>query len=194
MEPAGSGPVTELLLRWKAGDREGLDQAVPLVERKLRRMAHRAMRNERPGHTLQTTALVNEAYLRLVDQSRVDWQDRSHFYAIAARLMRHILLDHARGLRREKRGGGACHLPLDEGLVFSPSKSAMLIALDEALTRLAEIAPRKADVVELRYFGGMSVEEAAEALGVAPNTVIRDWAFAKVWLKRELMRAGPDAD
>ncbi len=108
--------------------------------------------------------------------------------------MRHILLDHARGLRRAKRGGGACHLPLDEGLVFSPSKSAMLIALDEAMTRLAEIAPRKAEVVELRYFGGMSVEEAAEVLRVAPNTVIRDWAFAKVWLKRELMRLSQDAD
>jgi len=189
-----TAPVTGLLLAWRDGGAECLNRLVPLVEVELRRIARRYMRMEAPGHTLQTTALVNEAYLRLVDQSRVDWQDRSHFYAIAARLMRHILLDHARGLRRAKRGGGACHLPLDEGLVFSPSKSAMLIALDEALTRLAEIAPRKADVVELRYFGGMSVEEAAEALGVAPNTVIRDWAFAKVWLKRELMRAGPDAD
>ena len=189
-----TAPVTGLLLAWRQGEGECLNRLVPLVEVELRRIASRYMRMESPGHTLQTTALVNEAYLRLVDQSRVDWQDRSHFYAIAARLMRHILLDHARGLRREKRGGGACHLPLDEGLVFSPSKSAMLIALDEALTRLAEIAPRKADVVELRYFGGMSVEEAAEALGVAPNTVIRDWAFAKVWLKRELTRASQDAD
>jgi RNA polymerase sigma-70 factor, ECF subfamily len=187
-------PVTGLLLAWRQGEGECLNRLVPLVEVELRRIARRYMRMEAPGHTLQTTALVNEAYLRLVDQSQVAWQDRTHFYAIAARLMRHILLDHARGLRRAKRGGGACHLPLDEGIVFSPSKSAMLIALDEALTRLAEIAPRKADVVELRYFGGMSVEEAAEALGVAPNTVIRDWAFAKVWLKRELMRAGPDAD
>jgi RNA polymerase sigma factor (TIGR02999 family) len=167
---------------------------MPLVEAELRRIASRYMRMESPGHTLQTTALVNEAYLRLVDQSQVNWQDRSHFYAIAARLMRHILLDHARGLRRAKRGGRVCHLPLDEGLVFSPAKSAMLIELDEALTRMAEILPRKAEVVELRYFGGMTVEEVAEALGVAANTVIRDWAFAKVWLKRELMRASQDGD
>ena len=124
------------------------------------------------------------------------WTGRTgaHFFAIAARLMRHILLDHARGSRRAKRGGGAYHLPLDEGLVFSPAKSAALIALDEALTRLAEIDPRKVEVVELRYFGGMSVEETAEALHIHPNTVIRDWAFAKVWLKRELTRAGEDAD
>ncbi len=192
---ATAAPVTGLLLAWRQGEQDCLDRLVPLVETELRRIASRYMRMESPGHTLQTTALVNEAYLRLIDQSRVDWQDRSHFYAIAARLMRHILLDHARGLRRAKRGGGACHLPLDEGLVFSPSKSGgTLIALDEALTRLAEIAPRKAEVVELRYFGGMNVEEAAEVLRVAPNTVIRDWAFAKVWLKRELMRASQDAD
>ena len=189
-----AAPVTRLLVQWRQGEQQCLHQLVPLVESELRRIAKRFMRFESPGHTLQTTALVNEAYLRLVDETQVDWHDRSHFFAIAARLMRHILLDHARGSRRAKRGGGAYHLPLDEGLVFSPAKSAALIALDEALTRLAEIDPRKVEVVELRYFGGMSVEETAEALHIHPNTVIRDWAFAKVWLKRELTRAGDDAD
>ena len=186
MEPTGFVPVTELLLRWEAGDREGLDQAVPLVERELRRIAHRAMRNERPGHTLQTTALVNEAYLRLVDQSHVNWQSRAHFLGVAAGLMRQILVDHARRVCRAKRGGGVMHLPLDEGLVYSPAKPDSLLALDEALSRLAEFDARKARVVELRYFAGMTVEEAAEALGLHPNTVIHDWGLAKAWLKREL--------
>ena len=191
MEPAGSAPVTELLLRWKAGDREGLDQAVPLVDHELRRIAHCAMRSERPGHTLQTTALVNEAYLKLVDQSRANWQNRAHFVGVAATLMRRILVDHARGLQRNKRGGAAEHLLLDEGLVFSPAKSASLIALDDALEALRKMDPRKAQVVELRYFGGLSVEEAAEALHVHPNTVIRDWNMAKVWLKHELTGGKP---
>ena len=192
MEPAGSTAVTELLLRWKAGDREGLDRAVPLVDRELRRIAHRAMRNERPGHTLQTTALVNEAYLRLVDQSRVNWQNRAHFLGVTAGIMRQILVDHARRICRAKRGGGAQLLPLDEGLAYSPAKSESLLALDEALARLAEFDARKARVVELRYFAGMSVEEAGEALGVHPNTVIHDWGLAKAWLKRELERSGRD--
>ena len=192
MEPAGSAPVTELLLRWKAGDREGLDQAVPLVDRELRRIAHRAMRSERPGHTLQTTALVNEAYLRLVDQSRVNWQNRAHFLGVAAGLMRQILVDHARRVCRAKRGGGVQHLPLDEELAYSPAVSESLLVLDEALDRLAAFDARKARVVELRYFAGMSVEEAAEALGVHPNTVIHDWRLAKAWLKRELERSGRD--
>jgi len=192
MEPAGSAPVTELLLRWKAGDREGLDQAVPLVDHELRRIAHRAMRSERPGHTLQTTALVNEAYLRLVDQSRVNWQNRAHFLGVAAGLMRQILVDHARRVCRAKRGGGVQLLPLDEELAYSPAMSESVLVLDEALTRLAAFDARKARVVELRYFAGMSVEEAAEALGVHPNTVIHDWGLAKAWLKRELERSGPD--
>jgi RNA polymerase sigma-70 factor, ECF subfamily len=192
MELAGSAPVTELLLRWKAGDREGLDQAVPLVDRELRRIAHRAMRSERQGHTLQTTALVNEAYLRLVDQSRVNWQNRAHFLGIAAGLMRQILVDHARRACRAKRGGGVRHLPLDEGLAWSPAISESLLILDQALERLAAFDSRKARVVELRYFAGMSVEEAAEALGVHPNTVIHDWGLAKAWLKRELERSACD--
>ncbi len=192
MQPTGPRRITELLLRWKAGDRQGLDQAVPLVDRELRRIAHRAMRSERPGHTLQTTALVNEAYLRLVDQSRVNWQNRAHFLGVAAGLMRQILVDHARRVCRAKRGGGVQHLPLDEGLVYSPAMSESLLVVDEALSRLAEFDARKARVVELRYFAGMSVEEAAEALGVHPNTVIHDWSLAKAWLKREMERSAGD--
>ena len=153
MQPTGPRPVTELLLRWKAGDRQGLDQAVPLVDHELRRIAHRAMRSERPGHTLQTTALVNEAYLRLVDQSRVNWQNRAHFLGVAAGLMRQILVDHARRVCRAKRGGGVQHLPLDEGLVYSPAMSESLLVVDEALSRLAEFDARKARVVELRSGG-----------------------------------------
>jgi RNA polymerase sigma factor (TIGR02999 family) len=186
VEPTGPAPVTELLLRWRAGDQECLNLLLPQVEGELRRIAHRYMRMERQGHTLQTTALVNEAYLKLVDQAQVDWQNWAHFLGVAARLMRHILVDHARELCRGKRGGGAHVLPLDEGLVFSPRKSAALVALDDALNELAGFDPRKAQTVELRYFGGLSVEEAAESLGVHPNTVICDWGLAKVWLKREL--------
>jgi RNA polymerase sigma-70 factor (ECF subfamily) len=194
LETRGSfEPVTELLLRWRAGDQKCLNQLVPLVESELRHIARRYMRMERQGHTLQTTALVNEAYLKLVNQAQVDWQNRAQFLGVAARLMRHILVDHARELCRGKRGGGAQVLPLDEGLVFSPAKSAALVSLDDALKELAGFDPRKAQVVELRYFGGMNVEEAAEALGVHPNTVIRDWRLAKVWLKRELSPKGAHA-
>jgi RNA polymerase sigma factor (TIGR02999 family) len=151
------------------------------------------MRMERQGHTLQTTALVNEAYLKLVDQAQVDWQNRAQFLGVAARMMRHILVDHARELCRGKRGGGEQVLPLDEGLIFAPAKSAALVALDDALNELAGFDPRKARVVELRYFGGMSVEEAAEALGVHPKTVSRDWRLVKMWLKRELSPKGAHA-
>lgn len=186
-------PVTELLLKWRSGDEACLQRLVPLMEGELRRIAHRYMRMERDGHTLQTTALVNEAYLRLIDQARVDWQNRAHFLGVAARLMRYILVDHARGLCRGKRGGGAHHLPLDEGLVFSNNKSHELVALDDALNELAKFDERKAKVIELRYFGGLSVEEAAEVLKVHPNTVIRDWGLAKKWLKRELSRGCDDA-
>ena len=193
MEPTGPAPVTELLLRWRAGDQECLNRLLPQVEGELRRIAHRNMRMERQGHTLQTTALVNEAYLKLVNQARVDWQNRAQFLGVAARLMRHVLVDRARELCRGKRGGGAHLLPLDEGLVFSPRKSAALVALDDALNELAGFDPRKAQTVELRYFGGLSVEEAAESLGVHPNTVIRDWGLAKVWLKRELSPKGAHA-
>lgn len=190
MDSPDSSPITDLLLRWGAGDKDCLDALVPLVDKELRRIAHHLMRKERQGHTLQTTALVNEAYMKLVDQSRASWQNRAHFAGIAASLMRRILVDHARGLQRNKRGGAAEHL-LDEGLVFSPRKSAALIALDDALEDLARMDPRKAQVVELRYFGGLSVEEAAKALHVHTNTVIRDWNMARVWLKHEMTRGKP---
>jgi RNA polymerase sigma-70 factor (ECF subfamily) len=194
MGPSTPESVTELLQGWRAGEEWCLHQLLPLVEGELRRIAHRYMRAERQGHTLQTTALVNEACLKLMKDGQADWQNRAHFFGLAAQLMRHILVDHARGLCRAKRGGGAEHLPLEEGLVFSPGKSAALVALDEALTELAKFDSRKAKVVELRYFGGMSVEEAAEVLGVHPNTVIREWSLAKIWLKRELTRgAVPNA-
>jgi RNA polymerase sigma-70 factor (ECF subfamily) len=186
--------VTRLLVEWGQGDQECLNQLLPLVNTELRRIARRHMRMESPGHTLQTTALVNEAYLRLVDQKQVNWQNRAQFFSLAARIMRHILVDHARGSRRQKRGGeGIFQMPLNEELVFSPAKSGALIALDEVLDRLADLDSRKARVVELRYFGGMSVEETADVLQVSTNTVIRDWRLAKVWLKRELKEAGVHA-
>ena len=188
MSEGPEGAVTKLLLRWNAGDSACLDQLIPMVEQELRLMAHRRMRKERDGHTLQTTALVNEAYLKLVDQSRANWQNRVQFLGVASSLMRRILVDHARGVCRQKRGGVANHLPFDEGFVYSPEKSASLIALDDALAELAKFDPRKAQVVEMRYFGGLSVEESAEALQVHPNTVIRDWSLARAWLKRELSR------
>ena len=185
--------MTELLLRWRAGDKDCLNRLIPLVEGELRRIAHHFMSMERSDHTLQTTELVNEVYLKLVNQAKVEWQNRAQFLGVAARLMRHILVDHARELCREKRGGGAHILPLDEGLAISPAKSAQLVALDDALNDLSRFDPRKAQVVELRYFGGLSVEEAAEALGVHPNTVISDWSLAKAWLKHELSPRGANA-
>lgn len=159
---------------------------MPLVERELHRLARHYMRRENPGHTLQTTALVNEAYLRLIDQKNVHWQNRAHFFGIAAQIMRRILLNYARDRHRAKRGGHAVQVSLSEVAVMSEEKSSELIALDEALERLAAIDERKARVVELRYFGGLSVEETAEVLKVAPITVIRHWNMAKAWLAREL--------
>lgn len=180
--------VTRLLVQWGRGDEESLKQLLTLVNGELRRIARRHMRMESPDHTLQTTALVNEAYLRLVDQQQANWQNRAQFFGIAAQIMRHILVDYARGAHRQKRGGCAQLLPLNERLVFSPAKSAALVALDEALIELARFDGRKAKVVELRYFGGLSVKETAEVLGVHSNTVLNDWSVAKVWLKRELTR------
>ncbi len=178
--------VTGLLLRWAGGDRNCLDSLILLLDAELRHIAHRYMRLERDGHTLQTTALINEAYLRLVNEREVRSEHRAQFLALAAQVMRHILVDHARGVCREKRGNGIGDVPLDEAFIFSPQKSNELVALDEALSRLADSSARKAKVVELRYFGGMSVEEVAEALQVHPNTVVRDWKLAKAWLKREV--------
>ena len=178
--------ITALLVEWGNGDQSALDKLLPLVERELHRLAHSYMRREDPDHTLQTTALINETYLRLVDQRKVEWQNRAHFFGIAAQIMRRILLNYARDQNRQKRGGKAIHVSLSEAVIMPAEKDRELIALNDALNRLEVLDPRKSKVVELRYFGGLSVEEAAEVLGVSPITVMRDWQFAKAWLAREL--------
>jgi len=179
--------VTQLLVAWGGGDEAALDELMPLVYEELRRLAHQCMSRERPGHTLHTSALVNEAYLRLVDGKKIHWQDRAHFFGIAARLMRQILVDYARRRRYAKRGGDARRVPLDEAMIVSEERAADVVALDDALKSLAEIDPRKSQIVELRFFGGLSIEEAAEVLKVSPGTVMRDWTLAKAWLRREMM-------
>ena len=178
--------ITKLLLAWSDGDASALDRLLPQVEVELRRLASHHMRRENPGHTLQTTALVNELYLKLVNQSQAKWHNRAHFFAVASQLMRRILVDHARRHLRGKRGGGVSTLALDEAAVISHEKSAELLALDEALRRLATLDPIKAKVVELRHFGGLSVRETAEVLKIAEITVIRHWGLAKSWLRREV--------
>jgi RNA polymerase sigma factor (TIGR02999 family) len=178
--------VTQLLMAWSDGDESALEKLVPLVYGELRRLARRYMRRERRDHTLQTTALINEAYLQLVDIRNVHWQNRAHFFALCARLMRRILVDFARSRRFAKRGGGAQPLCLDQSLALSPEHSPDLVAVDDALQALAKVDGRKAQVVELRFFGGLTIEEAAEALKVSPETARRDWRLAKAWLLREL--------
>jgi RNA polymerase sigma-70 factor (ECF subfamily) len=178
--------ITALLIDWSNGNREALDRLFPLVERELHRLAHHYIRREQPGNTLQTTALINETYLRLVDQKKVHWQNRAHFFGISAQIMRRFLLNYVRDRKRLKRGGGAVQISLSEVTYLSTKKSDELLALDEALKRLADIDNRKSQVVELRYFGGLSVEETAEVLNVSPITVIRDWNLAKAWLSREI--------
>jgi RNA polymerase sigma factor (TIGR02999 family) len=178
--------ITQLLLSWSQGDQAALDQLIPLVYPELRKLARRYMGKESPQHTLQTSALINEAYLRLVDQKAVEWQDRSHFFAVAAQIMRHILIDHARSHLYAKRGGGVQHLPLDELGVVSKERATELVALDDALTSLAKIDERKSKIVELRFFGGLSVEETAEALRLSPVTIMREWRAARAWLHREV--------
>jgi RNA polymerase sigma factor (TIGR02999 family) len=180
------GDITALLVDWGKGDQSALEKLLPLVERELHRLAHSYMRRENPDHTLQTTALINETYLRLVDQRKVEWQNRAHFFGIAAQIMRRILLNYARDQNRQKRGGKAIHVSLSEAVVMPAEKDRELLALNDALNRLEAIDARKSRVVELRYFGGLSVEEAAEVLNVSPITVMRDWQFAKAWLAREL--------
>jgi RNA polymerase sigma factor (TIGR02999 family) len=174
--------LTGLLFEWRQGDEAALDKLTPLVYDELRRIAHRYVQRERDGHTLQTTALVNEAYLRLAGQQKIEWQSRAHFFAVTAHVMRHILIDHARRHHYAKRGGGAQHVPLDEAAGMSAQRAAELVALDEALDELAKLDPRKSRVVELRYFGGLSMEETAEVLEVSLMTVRRDWRVAKAWL------------
>ncbi len=186
MATPSSQEVTELLLAWNSGDESALDKLMPLVYDELHRLAHRYLGGERAGHVLQTTALVNEAYLRLIDASRVQWQNRAHFFAVSAQLMRRVLVDFARARQYQKRGGGAQQVALEEALVVSNERGAELIALDDALRTLAAADERASKVVELRFFGGLSIEETAEVLRVSPETVKRDWQWAKVWLLREL--------
>jgi RNA polymerase sigma factor (TIGR02999 family) len=178
--------ITELLICWCNGDESVLERLIPLVERELHRLAHHYMRQENEGHTLQTTALINETFLRLVDQDRVKWQNRAHFFGIAAQLMRRILLNYARDQKRQKRGGGAVHVSLSEAAHLPGETSVELIALDEALNKLATFDERKSRVVELRYFGGLTVKETAEVLKISEVTVMRDWDMARAWLAREI--------
>jgi RNA polymerase sigma factor (TIGR02999 family) len=188
MSPSPTPPaqVTSLLQAWNLGDEQALQRLIPLVYEELRRVARRYMAGERASHTLQTTALIHEVYVRLVDVPSASIRDRTHFFAICARLMRNVLVDFARSRGYEKRGAGAVHVALDEALYVSLTPDPDLVALDEALERLAAVDPRKGQVVELRFFGGLSVHETADTLKMSPETVMRDWKFAKAWLRREL--------
>jgi RNA polymerase sigma factor (TIGR02999 family) len=186
MDQDSPPPVTELLQAWSAGDEQALAQLMPLVYSELRRLAHRRMSLENPGASLQPTALVNEVYLRLVDTTGVNFRDRSQFFGLAAQMMRRILVDAARARGTGKRGGGAARVPLEEGFFAAPEKDREMVALDDALDALAKEDPRKARVVELRFFGGLSIEESAEVLGISVQTVRRDWNFAQAWLARAM--------
>ena len=188
MKTLAADNLTELLREWREGDKAALDRLMPIVYDELRRIAHRYVQHERDGHTLQTSALVNEAYLRFAGQRRVDWQNRAHFFAVSAQLMRRILVDFARERNYLKRGGGALQVSLSEAAAFALDKEADLVALDEALVELSDMDRRKGQVVELRFFGGLSVKEVAEVLKVSEETVMRDWRLAKVWLLRQLGR------
>jgi RNA polymerase sigma factor (TIGR02999 family) len=182
MKTPSEGVITQLLRAWGEGNKEALDKLIPIVYQELRRIASRQIRKESPGHTLQTTALINEAYCKLVDQKNVQWQNRSQFFGIAAKLMRRILVDHARAQSRTKRGGSAQKISLDDNIVVSPDRSAELLALDDALSRLAEFDPQKSRIVEMKFFGGLSNEEIAEVEQVSKRTVIREWRKARAWL------------
>jgi len=187
-EPSVPQPVTLLLQSWRAGDQTALDQLLPLVHAELHQLAQRLMRRENPGHAWQTTELISEAYLRLVGQSEVEWRSRTHFFAVAAQVMRHLLVDHARSQQCVRHGGQAQRLSLDEveKALVAPDRSTALLVLDEALDRLANFDAQKSRIVELRYFGGLTVDEVAEVLGIAAITVKREWARAKLWLHREM--------
>jgi RNA polymerase sigma factor (TIGR02999 family) len=186
MQTHSAKEITRLLVAWGDGDQSALEELAPLVHSELHRLAHHYMGRERPGHTLQTSALVNEAYLRLIDWKAVRWQNRAHFFAVSAQLMRRILVDFARGRQNLKRGSDALRVSLSEAADFPVERGSDLVALDEALMGLAEVDQRKSQVVEMRFFGGLSVKEAAEVLNVSEETVMRDWRLAKVWLLREL--------
>ena len=193
MTASSSHTVTQLLRAWRQGDAAALDRLVPVVYQKLRRLARHHMAGQRPGHTLQATALVNEAYMRLIDCEQVNWKDRAHFFAISAQMMRRVLVEFARSRQYQKRGAGARKTSLDEGVIASPQRGQDLVALDDALQALAAEYPRQAQVVELRFFGGLNVEETAEVLHVSAITVMRDWQLAKVWLARELKKRDSNA-
>ena len=189
-DEAQARDVTQLLRAWSEGDQQALEKLTPLVYRELHRRAHRQMAQERSGQTLQTTALVNEIYMQLIDLRGVSWRDRAHFFALSSRLIRRVLIDAARARRSLKRGAGSPHVEYDENLLVSTEPRADIVALDEALTALATIDQRKSEVVELRFFGGLGIEETAEVLKVSPETVKRDWKLAKAWLRRELRHYG----
>lgn len=190
LDTGGSRQVTELLVRWRKGDRQALDALIPLVYGELRRIAQHFLQREKPGHTLQSTALVHEAYVRMVGQNLPEWQSRAHFFGIAAQLMRQILVDHARARQAAKRGGDVFKLSLDESTAMPEQRDLDLIALDDALKSLTELDPQQSRIVELRYFAGLTIEDTSEVLGISPATVKRDWATARAWLQREMMRGG----
>jgi RNA polymerase sigma-70 factor (ECF subfamily) len=193
MASSGQEQVTQLLSAWRGGDSSALDRLIPLVQPELQRLAHRYMSKERPGHTLQTTVLIHDAYLEFVDNTQPDWQNRAHFFAVAAQLMRRIMVDHARQRQALKRGGGALKVTLDEAAHAVEERAVELLALDEALEKLAAFDKRKADVVEMRYFGGLTMEEIADVLKVHVNTVTREWSAARAWLYATLRGEKMDA-
>lgn len=186
MSNASSQQITQYLIDWSNGNRSAMNEVFPMVEAELRRLAHRYMNRERPGHTLQTSALVNEAYLKLIDQRSVKWQNRAHFFAISAQMMRRILVDHARRMKYAKRGGGAVHVSLVNAEKLLASPDTEVSALDEALTRLATLDARQARIVELRFFGGLTIKETSEAMDISVDMVKREWSTAKAWLYREM--------
>lgn len=181
--------VTQLLIDWSKGDQNALEELTPLVEAELRRLARHYLARENSGHTLQTSALINEAYIRLINQRDMAWQNRAHFFGVAARIMRHILIDHARNYRYAKRGGGVRNLPLDEAVMFQVERARELVALDDALKKLTALDERKSNIVELRFFGGLTIEETAETLKISPMTVTREWRSARAWLRREIQKS-----
>jgi RNA polymerase sigma factor (TIGR02999 family) len=191
MDALSSRELTQLLVDWEAGDKAALDKLMPLVCGELHRLIRRYMRGELPSYPLQTAALINEAYLRLIDYRRMKWQDRAYFFAVAAQVMRRILVDSARSRHEAKRGGGAQELSLDEAAVYSQKKSAEVLAVDDALKDLSALDPRKGQIVELRYFGGLNIEETAEVLGISPTTIQREWRSARAWLHKALGKEGP---
>jgi len=188
MQKPSSQEVTKLLLAWRQGKQDALDELIPIVYEDLRRQAHHYLLREQKGHLLQTTALINEAYLRLLDCNNISWKNRAHFFAVTARMMRRILVDYVRSRRSQKRGGNLERTNLDQKLTFSVARNSDLVALDDALNELALKDERRGRVVELRFFGGLSIEETAEVLGICADTVVRDWRLAKVWLAREVKK------